>query len=169
MQRKSAGYDKALSDSNVMNDEDWIIRLGFLIHDTARLRRIVVDEVFKPLGITRSQAWLLAYLSRADGLPQSVLAEQMGLGKVALGGLIDRLESAGMIERRSHPSDRRINNIYLTDAGITVTKSMRKLTLDANKEILEGVTMDEVRQVVEILSKLKRNLNKMKEDFYNAS
>src|SRR5262245_33864459 len=39
-------------------------RIGFLIHDVSRLRRTVVDKVLRPMGVTRSQWWVLANLSR---------------------------------------------------------------------------------------------------------
>ena len=69
---------------------DWELRLGFLIHDVSRLRRSAFDRCLKPLNVTRSQWWVLACLSRDDGMTQSQLAEELDLGKVAVGGLIDR-------------------------------------------------------------------------------
>ena len=75
---------------------DWELRLGFLIHDVSRLRRSAFDRCLKPLNVTRSQWWVLAYLSREDGMTQSQLAEELDLGKVAIGGLIDRLEKSGL-------------------------------------------------------------------------
>ena len=42
---------------------DWELRLGFLIHDVSRLRRSAFDRCLKPLNVTRSQWWVLAYLS----------------------------------------------------------------------------------------------------------
>ena len=68
-------------------------RLGFLIHDVSRLRRTVVDKALRPLGVTRSQWWLLANLSRHEGggIVQTELSKVMDVGKVTLGGLIDRL------------------------------------------------------------------------------
>lgn len=152
----------------VTEQQNTEIRLGFLIHDTARLRRIVIDEKFKPLNITRSQAWLMAYLSRSEGLAQTALAEQMGLGKVALGCLIDRLEASEMIERRVDPSDRRMNNIYLTDKGRQVTEDMRALTLVANDDLLEGVDDAELAIAVKVLDKLKHNLEGIKNDIKAA-
>jgi MarR family transcriptional regulator for hemolysin len=68
------------------SDEDWAIRLGFYIHDTSRLRRVIYDAALKPAGVTRSQAWVLAYLSRADGMAQSELAAPLDLGKVGAPG-----------------------------------------------------------------------------------
>ena len=110
------------------SDEDWAIRLGFYIHDTSRLRRIIYNAALKPAGVTRSQAWVLAYLSRKDGMAQSDLAGQLDLGKVALGGLVDRLEAAGLVERRADAKDRRMKRIFLTAAGRKVVRKMRSIS-----------------------------------------
>jgi MarR family transcriptional regulator, transcriptional regulator for hemolysin len=157
-------------DKPVFNDalgeprtaEDWLIQVGFLIHDCARLRRAVMDDTFRPLSVTRSQAWFLGYLSQAEGKPQSFLADQIGLGKVAIGGLIDRLESSGMIERRRDSVDRRSNHIYLTDRGRQVVKDMRNLTLRANEQILHGLDAEDIRFIVASMSRIKNNLQRMK-------
>ena len=42
-------------------------RIGVLIHDVSRLRRTVVDHALGPMGVTRSQWWVLANLSRHNG------------------------------------------------------------------------------------------------------
>lgn len=160
----SKGYDAALSSDATVSDEDAKIRLGFMIHDSARLRRIVIDEIFKPLKVTRSQAWALAYLSRRDGLTQSDLADDMDLGKVTLSGLIDRLEDVGMVERRPDPSDRRIKRIFITKEGRRVIKEMRVITLENNRQMLEDISLEEVVQTVEVLKKLNRNLKLMKSE-----
>ena len=93
------------------------LRFGFLIHDVSRLRRVVVDRALKPLGITRSQWWVLAFLSRRDGMTQTALAADLDLTKVAIGGLLDRMEAAGFVERRADQTDGRARRVYLTRAG----------------------------------------------------
>ena len=104
----------------------------------------------------------MAYLSRRDGVPQSDLADEMGLGKVTLGGLIDRLQDVGMVERRADANDRRIKRIHLTPEGRRVIKEMRVLTVQANEDMLQGISVEEVRSCVEMLRKLNKNLDKMK-------
>jgi DNA-binding MarR family transcriptional regulator len=91
----------------VVRDLNTSLRFGFLIHDVSRLRRVVVDRALKPLGITRSQWWVLAFLSRRDGMTQTALAADLDLTKVAIGGLLDRMEAAGFVERRADQSDGR--------------------------------------------------------------
>ena len=124
---------------------------------------IGITSKFKPLEITRSQAWLMAYVSRGDGQTQSDLAAQMSLGKVAIGGLIDRLEKTEMIERRAEATDRRVKRIHLTDKGSKVIRSMRKLTMEANKEILAGISMKQIKQAASVLARIKKNTESMME------
>lgn len=161
-QSAGSGYEAALSSQEPSRQEDWEIRLGFVIHDAARMRRIIIDEKFKPLGVTRSQAWVVAYLSRRDGMTQSDLADDMGLGKVTLGGLIDRLEDVKMVERRADAVDRRVKRIFLTKLGRKIIKDMRKLTAEVNEDILQGVSPEEVKSCVQTLKKLNTNLSKLK-------
>src|SRR2546430_13561329 len=91
----------------MIDRSDWDLRLGYLIHDVSRLRRMMFDRALAPLGITRSQWWVLAFISRKDGLPQVQLANELDVGKVAVGALIDRLESSGFVIRQADPVDRR--------------------------------------------------------------
>lgn len=142
-------------------DEDWAIRLGFYIHDASRLRRIVYDTALKPLGVTRSQAWVIAYLSRKDGMPQSVLANQLDLGKVALGGLVDRLEATGLVERRADAEDRRMKRIFLTPEGRKIVARMRKIAVATNTEILQSISPEDVRASAQALRTIKINLLRM--------
>ena len=112
--------------SGLTRDLNTSLRFGFLIHDVSRLRRVVVDRALKPLGITRSQWWVLAFLSRRDGMTQTALAADLDLTKVAIGGLLDRMEAAGFVERRADQSDGRARRVYLTRAGAKMVNAIRE-------------------------------------------
>src|ERR1700747_3617415 len=98
--------DSALQGSKMVDQPDWDLRLGYLIHDVSRLRRMMFDRALAPLAITRSQWWVLAFISRKDGMPQTQLANELDVGKVAVGALIDRPESSGFVIRQADPVDR---------------------------------------------------------------
>jgi DNA-binding MarR family transcriptional regulator len=139
---------------------DWELQLGFLIHDTSRLRRSAFDRFLRPLNITRSQWWVLAHLSRGDGLTQSDIAEQLDLGRVAIGGLIDRLEKNGLVRRVADPNDRRVNRIYLDARSKPLLSRMRHANHSFNARILEGLTDEQLVTTAEALETMKRNLLK---------
>ncbi|SFQ31138.1 MarR family winged helix-turn-helix transcriptional regulator [Pseudomonas borbori] len=153
---------KNRSDSKGAEEENWDQRLGFLMHDVSRLRRVVFDSMMKPLNVTRSQWWVLAYLSRRDGMAQSDLADMLELGKAALGGIIDRLEAAEFIMRRPDPVDRRVKRIYLTSLGKQTINEMRVMSHDMSERILEGLDHDQRILLSDMLGVVKRNLLEIK-------
>jgi DNA-binding MarR family transcriptional regulator len=137
---------------------EWEMRFNFLIHDVSRLRRSAFDRSMKPLGVTRSQWWVLAYLSREDGMTQSRLAEELDLGKVAIGGLIDRLQKSGLIRRVTDPADRRINRVFLEPSSKRMIARLRNVEAQLNQEILDGVTERELEVAAAALATIKHNL-----------
>ena len=134
------------------------LRFGFLIHDVSRLRRVAVDRALKPLGITRAQWWVLAFLSRRDGMTQTALAADLDLTKVAIGGLLDRMETAGFVERRADQTDGRARRVYLTRAGAKMVITIRESVETVELEILNRVSEDALTQAAETLHTLKETL-----------
>lgn len=142
----------------IQKNLDSSLRFGFLIHDVSRLRRIVVDRALKPLGLTRSQWWVLAFLSRRDGMTQTALAADLDLTKVAVGGLVDRMEAAGFVERRSDERDARARRVYLTRAGQRLVSTIRESVDAVEADILATVTEDELDEAALVLVKIKNRL-----------
>lgn len=137
---------------------DLELHLGFLIHDASRLRRSAFDRYLKALKVTRSQCWVLAQLSRQDGITQSHLASNLDLGKVAIGGLIDRLEKNGLVRRGPAPNDRRVHLIYLAPKSKRLLTSIRKANDEFNARILAGTASEQLVTTVKVLEIMKRNL-----------
>jgi len=102
---------------------------------TARIDRELLDEAFRaylaagavtvPLRIelwesrdlTLGQLRLMLLIDYASGLPLGELAQQMRVSPATITGITDRLVRRGFIERQSHPSDRRIVRVVLTQEG----------------------------------------------------
>jgi DNA-binding MarR family transcriptional regulator len=134
------------------------VRFAFLIHDVSRLRRVMFDRIVRGLGTSRSQWWVLAFLSRDDGSPQTNLADELDVGKVALGGLIDRLEEAGMVQRRPDPIDRRVKRVFLTKEGRKLVSQNKELDKSVNETTLQGVSEADFEITMRTLDKMKSNL-----------
>jgi len=134
------------------------LRFGFLIHDVSRMRRIVVDRALKPLGVTRSQWWVLAFLSRRDGMKMTALAADLDLTKMAVGGLIKRMEASGFVERRDDERDGRAKRIFLTAEGQSLVNRIRANVEDVEADILSNVSETELDVSAETLVKIKQRL-----------
>lgn len=143
------------ADPQVLDHE---LQLGYLIHDVSRLRRKAFDRHIKALKVTRSQWWVLAYVSRRDGMAQTQLAEHLDVGKVAIGGLIDRLERSGLAKRVPDDQDRRIKRIFLTPKGKKLVERLRAVSGDFNEKVLEGISPADLEVTAAVLRRLKTNV-----------
>ena len=142
----------------MVDQTDWDLRLGYLIHDVSRLRRMMFDRDLAPLGITRSQWWVLAFISRKDGLPQTQLANELDVGKVAVGALIDRLETSGFVIRQADPVDRRVKRVYVTKQAKGCLEKLRKETDKFNAKIVNGIDRKQLEAASDALLAMKHNL-----------
>jgi len=87
-----------------------------LIRLEARMQAAVGDRL-RMVGVSIPQCDVLTTLSEQEGVNQQELAKRLYVTKGNISGLLDRLEAAGFVERRSLASDRRQYSIHLTDAG----------------------------------------------------
>lgn len=138
------------------------VRIGFLVHDVSRMRRTLFDQAMRPLGITRSQWWVLSQLSRHSraGMLQTELARDLDVGKVTVGGLIDRLEAAGYVVRQPDAADRRAKRIQITEGGREVLRQMVAVGQGLNRVILAGLSADEIEATERALSAMKDNIRR---------
>jgi DNA-binding MarR family transcriptional regulator len=144
--------------TDMVDRPDWDLRLGYLIHDVSRLRRMMFDRALAPLGITRSQWWVLAFISRKDGLPQTQLANELDVGKVGVGALIDRLESSGFVLRQADPVDRRVKRVFVTKQARGFLEKLRKETDKFNAQLTHGIDRKALEAASDALLAMKHNL-----------
>lgn len=137
-----------------------VLKLGFLVHDVSRMRRTFFDYALKPLGITRSQWWALVNVSRhADaGMIQTELARILETGKVTVGGLVDRLESSGLVFRMADGEDRRVKRIYITEKGYEVLEHCKRVADKIDVILHEDISQAELDAATDVLARMKHNL-----------
>lgn len=152
----TAGGGRAAKAADAARRRD--IKLGYLIHDVSRMRRTVFDHLMRPLGITRAQWWVLAHLSRHDGMAQTQLADMLDVGKASLGSVLDRLETTGFIERRADAADRRMKRVYLTRSSFQVLERLVEVETDLNEKILGDLTDPDRNELIRMLSSIKMSL-----------
>jgi MarR family transcriptional regulator for hemolysin len=79
---------------------DGIDRLGFLIHDSARLLRKRFEAKGSAYGLSAAQWRLLVRLVKDEGVAQARLAELLEIEPISVSRLLDRMEEGGWIESR---------------------------------------------------------------------
>lgn len=121
-----------------------------------------LNQNFKSAGIdiTKEQWTVLAVLWKQDGIAQQAIADETGRDKPSTTRLLDNLEKLGYIERRPDSTDKRINNIHLTRAGIQSEKKIMK-TVDATFTLMsEGISDREKETIRKVFNTIYKNLEK---------
>jgi DNA-binding MarR family transcriptional regulator len=105
-----------------MNDEGAVVA-GALDRVTWALRRAelavqaVKEQRLRTLGMAVAHYSLLISVHVHPGLTGAEVARRLNVTPQAVASLVDRLESRGQLERRSHPRHRHVQELHLTDAG----------------------------------------------------
>jgi DNA-binding MarR family transcriptional regulator len=134
------------------------ITLSFLLHDAARLMRKRFEQNARDLGLTRAQYQALAYLSRQEGIHQGGLADMLDIEPITLVRILDKLEARDLIERRAHPTDRRIRLLYLTPKAHPILQSIREIGVLTRAEAFTGIPQADLERLERILTTMKANL-----------
>src|SRR5947209_15456259 len=137
--------------------------LSLLVHDVGRLLRRQIDQRAQALGLTSAQWRVLAAVVRTEilnqePLNQASLAEHLEIEPITLSRLVDRMESAKLIERRPDPADRRAYRLFLTEAARPVVADFRAIAYDCVMAALVGVSDAEIDTVTDVLSRVRANL-----------
>ena len=93
------------------------LRVYFRLMRLETRMRTAVSEGLRQIGLSAPQCDVLTTLTEKEGVNQQELAGRLYVTKGNISGLLDRLEGAGLVERRSTVADRRQYEIYLTSAG----------------------------------------------------
>jgi len=110
------------------------------------------------LGLTGPQARLLLSLGRYPHENQASYAERLEIEPITLTRIVDQLEDAGWIERRSHPSDRRARILHLSDKSRGI---VTRLTVDVEalfEEMPDGFDPGERVIFANLLDRVATNI-----------
>ena len=136
-----------------------IDNVPFEIAETAHALRRAFDRRVAPLGVTRAQWRALAWLARQPGLRQVELADRLDIEPITLCRIVDRLEEAGLVERRRDPDDRRAWRLHLTDKGVPLVEKLRVLAGELAREAFDGVPPETIDTLRDSLARVRDNIS----------
>jgi DNA-binding MarR family transcriptional regulator len=132
--------------------------IGFQLADISRLLRRDFDRRVRDLQITQAQWRALAHLARDEGINQAALAERLEVQPITIARLIDRMEAAGWVRRRSDVSDRRASLLFLTPKAKPIIDELYARADGAVDALLQGITPQARLELRATLDRMKLNL-----------
>lgn len=136
--------------------------IGFLIHETAQAITVAWGTVMSPLGLTRPQVRVIAWVDHSPGITQAELSGLLGITAMSLTGLLDRMELKHLVKRTEDPADRRVKRIFLTPAALKMKPAMEVIADEFRQALHKGVSAKDLATTFDVLSRLRTNLQSEK-------
>lgn len=133
-------------------------RLGFVVHDVARLLRQLIDKRVEGFNLTRAKWQALGILDLKDGITQTQLAAALELERSTVGRLIDRLEARDFVKRKPDKEDRRVIRLFTTKNAKPVLEDLEEVADEVRSIALTGLSEKEAAELSRMLLIVKANL-----------
>jgi MarR family transcriptional regulator for hemolysin len=144
---------------------------GFVVHDVSRLIKRRFERRARQMGlpITRQQAAVVLNIAGNEGVSQAEVAAWLDIEPIALVRMLDKLHDEGLVERRAHPTDRRIRTLWLTKAAHPVVARILAINEAIRQEAFASLPPATRDVLIDVLSHIKRNLALKEEVACNRS
>ncbi|NEG69953.1 MarR family winged helix-turn-helix transcriptional regulator [Bifidobacterium choloepi] len=117
-----------------------------------------VNDVTRKLGLTPGQPKVIEFLNAHGEADQSQIAAGCLIEKATIGGILARMEQAGLISRRRSDADRRAILVSLTDRGRELAVDVHAAFEESERPIREALTDQQIAELDSLLTRLRAAL-----------
>ena len=128
-------------------EQAWRCMMELMFAQRGRLMAVAQEFGLAPL-----QAIAMRHLEPGKALTMSELAGLLHCDNSNVTGIADRLEAAGLAERRPHPSDRRVKTLVLTERGAAL-RGAYDARLGRVPPELQSLSDEDAEQLLEIMQR----------------
>ncbi|MEA3166695.1 MAG: MarR family transcriptional regulator, organic hydroperoxide resistance regulator [Thermoplasmata archaeon] len=133
--------------------------VGEALHAALWAMRTESTRALVEAGITGPQTGVLWFLHEYKALSMARLAELQGTTAANMTGMVGRLERDGLVRRRAHPTDRRVQIIELTAEGLARTRKARKAVDRAMAHLFQETTQADLEVVLRVLRQVRQRVD----------
>lgn len=134
-------------------------RFSNALHSTARAWRQAVDRRLKYLGVSQASWMTIAVAAKArHPLSQSELADRLAVEGATMVAMVDRLVKAGLVTREPSSTDRRINRVVLTEAGLRLYETVKAEAVAVSKDLLANIDPRKLAAAAEVLEAVQSKI-----------
>jgi DNA-binding MarR family transcriptional regulator len=142
-------------DLDALTPSQQIIRV---FHGVMRSYKQLMASRVSQHGTHPGQAICLRLVAHKDGISQSELANALGVKPPTVTVMLQKMEKAGIVERRTDEHDQRVTRIYLSEEGKRMHEEMHGLLDSIADEALASMSDDDKRELVRLLRVMQTNM-----------
>ena len=143
-----------------MDDIELVDVIFFLMERTMRSTKEVTRKVFKEhqFDVTVDQWVILKRISEQDGISQIDLANSTFKDPAAVTRMLDILSKKNLIERKPKADDRRVYEVYFTNAGRSLIEQMIPVVKGMRAGAFKDLSDEEMDTLKNSINKIYRNI-----------
>lgn len=129
---------------------------GHLIRRLSQQSNQVFQDEMKRIGadVTSVQFASMQAIELHGEMEQSQIAQSIHYDKATIGGVIDRLEKRGWVERKSNPKDRRAKLVTLTKEGRNALEEITPVVKALQDQVVANLSDDERELFIKLAQKV---------------
>lgn len=133
--------------------------IGFYFKKIFQIMERNMNKKLEKIDLTNSQASILIYLYKnKEIVNQRDIEKKFDLTNPTVNGILNRLENKNFIKRTISLKDARNKEIHLTEKSISLINEMKKEAKQLEKEMIAGVSKEELNIFNEVLRKIFNNM-----------
>jgi MarR family transcriptional regulator, transcriptional regulator for hemolysin len=132
--------------------------IGELIARIGKRLDRAFDDALAEVGGNRPAWLILLAIKTGAGRTQSAIAERVGISGPTLIHHLDRLESAGLVNRARDTTNRRVLNVTLTTAGERAFLRLREAAAGFDGRLHRGITDEQMSDLRRWLAVIGANI-----------
>lgn len=129
--------------------------LSYLIMKASRQLRNKLDKALKEFDITAAQFSVINQINSSDEpITAAQIAERLGSDRPTISGIINRLESKGIVIKAYNPEDKRSSYLRINNDSLPLVASITKITDELALNIFSVYTEEEAKNLIKMMNQL---------------
>lgn len=141
-----------------MNKSKLPVTTDFILANICQLHHARAHQLLEGIGLYRGQPPVLRVLWEREGLTQTELAGTLKITPATMTKMLQRMEKAGFVQRRSDETDQRVTRVYLTQAGREVQGALEGIWRQMDADTFANFTPEERELLHRFLLQVRENL-----------
>lgn len=123
-------------------------QIGYQLKRTQQALRLKMDDALRGIGLTTPQYAVLSLLESATGLSNADLARRAFVTPQTMNVMVAKMETAGLVARRPHPTHGRVQETLLTEQALQVLVLAHPLVDAIVQRMLASLERDDQRHLL---------------------
>ena len=132
--------------------------LNYVFIQACKAHRARTAELLADLDVHVGQEMILVALWQEDGVPMTQLADRLEVQPPTVTRMVQRMESSGLVERKTSPDDQRVSLVHVTAKGRSIRSDIERVWQAVEAQMTEGLTAEEVEAFHGMIDRVRTNL-----------